>query len=332
MGEAVQAIAKRGDGVLRAFGLPGLLVLAAAALVLGDAALLGRFLLGRGLGCIGFLEPGNGPRHVADFIVARGIGGDACLTAVHDAVHGFDEAAQRGADAVGDEQRDGTEHGKERERGEHRLPHGGALHGLDVVNVDARSDNDAPGPVYLQEARLVGFDAGRRLRERVVDEALAGRALADSVHFADVVLTLGILRLVAALADGARLIRIEDGDAIEIAPEEVVGAVEAQVADDGERALLGLGLLHDALVDELLVRVEHADGHIDELLEGFLTRLDRVLVVQGGQRDAQNAAADREQSDQRVEARLDSELHSASPGFIQIFSNFIYAAIIDWND
>jgi hypothetical protein len=61
------------------------------------------------------------------------------------------------------------------------------------------------------------------------------------------------------------------------------------------------------------LRVEHADRHVDKLLQALLARGSRALTLQPDQRRGQRGTAERKDDDERIEPPADPQPHGISP-------------------
>ncbi len=287
--------------------------LAGGALGFGLRAMLRGFRFRPLLGAARFLEDDDGLRHRPDLVLARGFRGDGDVFPARDAAHRIGKGPQRAYDAARDEEGDAAEKDREYEAERASLEHGCVALGDQVIHVHPGRQRDLPGNVALDEDRLRALDRASGLFDDVADVSRA-HALDDIGKGAAPGIAAGIDDIHAALADRGRIAGIDDGVIVDVANEEVIAVVVSHVADDGVGLLAGLRLAHRALVDEFLVRIEHGDGDIDELLQPLVARGDRALVGEPDQGHGHGAAAEDEQGNEEMQACRNRAHGGCRPG------------------
>ncbi|MNZ80962.1 hypothetical protein D3C78_996170 [compost metagenome] len=189
---------------------------------------------------------------------------------------------------------------------------------LDVLQVDAGAEHPAPALQHRHVGQLVGLPPARRLAPGIALEAVAARgALQQRLHRGQAV---GVGHVPQVLADQLGLARVHQVAALGVVDEEVAVRAEAELGQDRQRLLLGVGVAAAAVVQ----RGDEAEchGHVvlqlgplageDGVLDQLRLLLAELLVLPDDQgadhRYRQQQGQDAEGND------LVLELHGASRG------------------
>ena len=215
--------------------------------------------------------------HCAQFVVAVNAGAAGQVALFADLGHGAHQLMHR----VGQRPFDGKcqpaqqqrEHGDLADKHQRIV----AERSVEVVQIQARGDNPAPGRKAFGIGQLGHRLILARLRPQIIDKAaaLAGHGVA---HFFDQEFAVGVFQRGQILAVELGFDRVPDHARMHIVQAVILFAGVTQIANRPLGLLLRSILCQHAGFHLFVVMVEHADGHLHHALQRGAAVVKHALV------------------------------------------------------
>ena len=207
--------------------------------------------------------------------------------------HAAGDGGQRPGDAAADHQGDRRDDDQEDQGDGAAFPRPRGKQGIDVVQVDARSDDPAPFRKAAHEGNLID-----RLDVVVLFPLVAHEARAVLEHHPDGLaehgMAIGIDDAIQPLSIQLRLERVHHHDVVHVLDPEVLVKVVAQGLQLGQRRSLRVGAGHGAGAFLSNKMLDHAMGDFDDMLRLGHTVFGQAVpqLPQAGAADSDHAEHD----------------------------------------